>query len=306
MKKIWILLCLIGMTLSVAAKEVVTIYYPFGVSDSMTNWGRTLVEEANKSQDQYTFLFDIKSGAGNAIAALHVNRTPNTILMSSPAFFIRPNFYPNDSYYDIKGFRPLLAQCAAPLVITSARYKSWDEVPRDKPLNMAVSGLGTTTHLAGLQVVDKYKNIQLVPFKNTVDSMLAVVAGTVDFSVGFLAEAESWSTNKGKGTVNILGITGPKIINGYPTLVSQGFPLLLSSINGVHGLYISTGANSDKKYNELRKILVKSSNTLSVLNSYKPDHCQPLSDMLDKELQDWFNVQTNLWKDLSSKAPKEQ
>jgi tripartite-type tricarboxylate transporter receptor subunit TctC len=306
MKKICILICLIGMALNIAAKETVTIYYPFGVSDSMTNWGRTLVEEANKSQDQYTFLFDFKPGAGNAIAALHVSRTPNTIIMTSPALFIRPIFYPNESYYDVKSFRPLLAQCAAPLVITSTRYKSWDEVPVDKPLNMAVTGTGTTTHFAGLQVANKYRNIQLVPFKSTTDSMLALVSGNVDFSVGFLAAAEAWSiNNKGKSTVNILGVTGSKVINGYPTLISQGFPLILSSMAIPHALYISTDVNSDKKYNELRKILVKSSNTASVLNSYKPDHCYPLSDMLDKELQDWFNMQSNLWKDLSNKVPKE-
>jgi tripartite-type tricarboxylate transporter receptor subunit TctC len=299
MKKVWIFLCLMIMTLNVTAKEIVTIYYPFGVSDSMTNWGRSLVEEANKSQKQYIFLFDVKPGAGNAIAAQHVDRTANTILMSSPAFFIRPNFYPNESY-NLGNFRPLLAQCTAPLGIASVRYKSWDEVPKDKPLNMGISSLGTTTHLTALQVVSKYKNIQLVPFKSTVDSLLATIAGTVDFSVGFLAEEEAWGDTKGKVKVNILGITGAKSINKHPTLVSQGFSQPLSAMSAAHGLYVSSEVTSDKKYNELRKILFNAANTTSVLNSYKPDHCQPLSDMTDKELQEWFVAQIKLWKDLSA------
>lgn len=287
------------MTLNVVAKETVTIYYPFGVGDTMTNWARALVEESNKSQDQYTFLFDVKPGAGNAVAAQHVDRTPNTVLMSSPAFFIRPNFYPNESY-DIGNFRPLLAQCTAPLGIASVRYKSWNEVPKDKQLNMAISSLGTTTHLTALQIVSKYKNIQLVPFKSTTDSLLAVIAGTVDFSVGFLAEEEVWSKNEGKAKVNVLGITGPKVINGHPTLISQDFPQALSSMSAAHGLYISSTVTSDKKYNELRKILLNAANTKLVLDSYKPDYCQPLSTMSNKELQDWFTMQIKMWKDLSA------
>ena len=84
---------------SVQAKEVVTINYAFSQADSMANYTRTLVEEANKQQDKYTFVFDTKPGAGGAIVANWVKSNPtNGIAMTSSAFFIRPNFYPNESY----------------------------------------------------------------------------------------------------------------------------------------------------------------------------------------------------------------
>ena len=60
MKKL-LLSALLGlMTLSVSAKENVTLIYSWSPSDSIANIDRMIVAEANKIQNKYNFLFDAK------------------------------------------------------------------------------------------------------------------------------------------------------------------------------------------------------------------------------------------------------
>ena len=46
------------VTLSANAQEIVTVNYSFSQADSMANYTRTLVNEANQIQKKYTFVFE--------------------------------------------------------------------------------------------------------------------------------------------------------------------------------------------------------------------------------------------------------
>ena len=110
MKKLLSVL-LFAAALTTQAKDTVTIVYAWSPSDSIANMDRTLADEANKLQNKYTFIFDAKPGAGGSIAANYVAATPNTILATSSAFFVRPNVYPTESH-DITAFKEvLIAEC---------------------------------------------------------------------------------------------------------------------------------------------------------------------------------------------------
>lgn len=298
MKKLLALLLAACVITSAHAKETVTIVYAFSPADTMANYSRSLVNEANKIQDKYTFIFDTKPGAGNAIAANYVKNTPNTILATSSAFFVRPNFYPNESY-NINDFKELMPQCDAPLGVASVKYKSWNDVPTDKRLNIGVSGLGVTTHLTATQVVSKYPNLQVVPFKSTNESILSLVGGFTDIHIGFLGESETWGSSTSKTKVYILGTTGNKVVNKHTTLVSQGFPAMLGRMNAPHHLVIPNTVSTGK-FIEWREILVKAAKAKSVTNSYAIDHCEPMSDMEDDRIQPWYNAQAATWKKLST------
>lgn len=283
---------------SVQAKEVVTINYAFSQADSMANYTRTLVEEANKQQDKYTFVFDTKPGAGGAIVANWVKSNPtNGIAMTSSAFFIRPNFYPNESY-DIADFKELLPECNAPIAISSVKYKSFKDIPANTPFTIGVSGLGVTTHLVALQLTAKYPNLKVVPFKSTTDGLLSMIGGNIDMSVSFLSEPEEWAKDGSKVRVNIIGITGDHAIHGHPTLASQGLPKKLESLNAPHHLIVSSKVPDDK-FKEWRAILVKAAKTKSVQASYAVDSCDPLNTIPDSDIQPWFNMQNSRWKELT-------
>ena len=165
MKKILAVL-LTFLSLTVSAKEPITLAYSWGAGDNAANFYRALVAEANKLQNQYTFLFDTKPGAGGTVAANFTTNNPtNTLWINSSAGFIRPNLFPAESH-SMADFRSILPMCVSPFVISSAKYKSWKEVPKDANLSIGMSGLGTTTHLVSIQIAKNYPNLTIVPFKS--------------------------------------------------------------------------------------------------------------------------------------------
>lgn len=288
------------MVASVWAKEVVTIVYAFSPADTMANYSRTLVEEANRIQDKYTFVFDTRPGAGNAVAANYVKNTPNTILATSSAFFIRPVFYPNESYA-IGSFKELLPQCDAPMGVASLKYKSWKDVPTNRPVTIGVSGLGVTTHLVATEIATKFPNLQIVPFKSTNDSILATAGGQIDLTVGFVNDELRWTTadTSADRRLTVLGVTGTKTIHSIPPLVNEGFPKTLANLNAPHHLVVPTTV-SDTKFKEWRNILFRASKAKTVQESYAVDYAVSLDAINDDNIQPWFYKQEAQWKKISS------
>jgi tripartite-type tricarboxylate transporter receptor subunit TctC len=302
MKKLAIACLLSILSAASVAKETVTFYYPFGPGDTQANYSRTLIEEANKSQNKYNFILDFKPGAGNSIAANHVKNTPNSILATGSVFFIRPIFFPNESY-NTGDFKSLMPQCDLTFAISSSKWKNWKEIPRDAKFNIGISGIGVTTHLIGLQLLEQYPNAQLVPYKGTYESLIAMVGGQVDVHIGFLGEVESW-IKQDKRPVHVLGLTGKRSINKHPLLVNQGFPTILGQVSAPMQLVVPTTV-SDDKFNDWRKILVTAGRAKSVQDAYALDYCVPLSDMPDNEIQPWFRGLIEQWKKLGAAAQVE-
>lgn len=298
MKKILVASILSLLSLCVPAKEIVTLIYPWNLGDPMAHYSRSLIEEANKLQNKYTFILDTRPGAGGAIAANHVLANKNHILATSTAFFVRPNFYPQESH-NVNDFRVLMTQCAVPMVISSNKYQKWDQIPKGQDISIGISGLGATSHLVAMEIKKQYPLTQAVPYKSTRDSTLDLVAKRIDLNVGFLGEMESWMNS---GKLYALGVTGRKSVNGIPTLMSQGFPQTESIING-HSLIVPAKL-PEKTYQEWRDILLKASAFPSVQQSYAVDHCDPL-DLGQKQTNQWYQDQIKLWNSLSSKVKKE-
>lgn len=283
------------------ARENIVIYYAWGPGDSVANYHRTLAAESNKIQDKYNFIFDTKPGAGGAIASNHVLKESNAILAHSTAFFVRPVVYPNESY-DLTKFKSQYVHCMAPMAVTSTKFKSWSEVPANTKATVGISGLGVTTHLAALEMQGKFPNLNIVPFKSTTDSMLSMVSGQTDFHIGFISEAEQWSkenTNSPR-KVNVLGITGNKVVNGYQPLVRQGFPDTFASMNVGHHLLVPV-VTSDAKRKEIYDIFAKAAQTPSVRAAYAVDYCEPQSVQYN-DLGKFFDFHTGYWKKLAEKV----
>ena len=298
MKKLLSVL-LTSFILSAQAAETITLIYAWGPGDSVANYHRTIANEANKLQDKYNFVLDFRPGAGGAIASNYVLKESNTILAHSTAFFVRPNVYPNESY-DLTQFKELYVHCMAPMAVTSSKFKTWKDVPANTNITVGISGLGVTTHLAALQLQQKYPSMNIIPFKSTTDSMLSMVSGQTDFHIGFISEAEQWTKdNKNlKVVVNVLGITGTKVINGYPTLISEGFPGAFSQMNVGHHMVVPAKFDSTKA-KEIHEIFVKSSQAPAVRAAYAVDYCEPQTVTYDS-LPKFFAFHTEYWKKLSS------
>jgi tripartite-type tricarboxylate transporter receptor subunit TctC len=285
---------LAALSLSVTARETITIVYSWTPADTAANFHRSLAAEANKIQDRYTFVFDSRPGAGGSIAANRVANTPNTVLATASAFFIRPNFFPNESH-DIGQFRSLFPQCAAPAIISSKKYKDWSEIPSDRPTTIGVSGLGTTTHLIATQIAKRYPNMIVVPFKSTSEALVSVLSNNTDFAVNFMGDSLQYAESN---RINILGATGTRTINGVKPLSAQGFPRELEVMDIPAQLLVHNSFPAAKAQ-EIRDIFVKAGRSAAVLDSYTPDFCQSNNQMPDHEIQSWYTKQTADWRRLT-------
>jgi tripartite-type tricarboxylate transporter receptor subunit TctC len=291
-----LLLALTGLTQAVA-KENITIIYAFGVGDSVANYSRTLVEEANRLQDKYNFMFDVKPGGGQVVAFNYVKNTPDTILMGSGAYWLRPIFYPTQSY-DVNEFRTILTQCNLPFAMASSKYTTWKDVPKDQPVTIATAGLGVGTHLMALEIIKKYPNATVIPYKSTVDGLMAALGGQVDFATGFVSDLEKFSNDPSKGKLNIFGVTGSKHIKNYPPLSSSGFSSRLDRMNSPINLMVPRSF-SDAKAHEIREILLKAESKKSVRDSYAIDYCDAYQ-VPEKDLSTWWADQNHFWNELTT------
>ena len=287
------LLALLLLTLSISAnaKEIITIVWPFGMGDTQAQYSRSLIDELNRHYDKYTFILDNKPGAGATIGAKYVAATPNTILAASTAFFVRPNFYPEESHR-VADFQPLMTQCAAPMVVVSKRYRSWKEIPKDQAINIGISGMGATSHLMAMQIKREYPNAVPVPYKGTREASIDAANGNLDMSVAFIGEVEGFLD---AGKLNALGVTGHRPVRNIPTLESQGFDV--GSVVNMHSLIVPMTMNP-AQYTELRGMVVRAAMKQSVQDAYAVDYCEGSSLGLT-QTKNWWDSQILLWKRLS-------
>jgi tripartite-type tricarboxylate transporter receptor subunit TctC len=188
----------------------------------------------------------------------------------------------------------------APMAITSTKFKTWKDVPADAKVSVGISGLGVTTHLAAVEMQKRFKNLNIIPFKSTNDSMLSMVSGQTDFHIGFISEAEQWSkeNTRSDNKVSVLGITGTKVVNGYTPLVKQGFDNSFADMNVGHHMLVPSKVD-DARRKEFHEIFAKASRTDAVRAAYAVDYCEPQTITYDS-LNKFFDFHTNYWKKLAS------
>lgn len=296
--KILMAIILATLSLTTSARETITLAYSWGAGDNAANFYRALAHEANKLQNQYTFIFEAKSGAGGTVAANYTTNNPsNTLWINSSAGFIRPNLFPTDSHR-MEDFRSILPMCVSPFVISSSKYKSWKEVPRDANLSIGMSGMGTTTHLVSIQIAKNYPNLNIVPFKSTSEALLGVLNGSVDFSVGFHGDSEQYTGPNSTKRIYWLGQTGRNSIKGTELLGNQGFSKDLLDMSTPQQIFASLKLDKER-FVSIRKVLVEASRAQSVKDANAADNCVPNNQMPDTQLDAWFNGQQKQWQRLT-------
>jgi tripartite-type tricarboxylate transporter receptor subunit TctC len=287
MKKI-ITILLAVCSLAVHASQTVSVVWPFNIGSTQANYARTLITEANKNQNKYTFVLENKTGAGSSIAANYVaNSKQPAIMAATSSFFIRPNFFP-DSSHQIDQFRPLMVQCAVPMIVVSKRYQSFNEISADQRITIGVSGLGTTTHLLTADLQKKYANIQAIAYTGTMEPIKDVLGGNLDMAVGFPGELKSFID---AGQLNVVGISGTKPLPGMPLLSAQGFATSSQVIN-THFLTVPKTV-PESTTNEWREIFLQAAKSKSVQDSYAVDACATQSSVA---VDSWFVQQVQYWR----------
>lgn len=277
------------------AQQTVPIVWPFGAASTPASTARAIIEEANKQQSKYVFHFETKPGAGGSLAANYITNYNGIALMtSSSSFFVRPTYYPNESYR-LTDFTPVLIQCVnQPYVLVSAKYKSFNDLKYQKKLNLGVN-FGSLTEAIGreLKTTAPGVDFEFIGYSDAVKPTLDVIGGSLDMSIGLPGAHAAWIES---GKVNVVGMTGTKDFSNYKTFSSQGvrgFEDLVSS----YQIVIKRGTDS-VIVQELHDILRKASKDSARLDTlYKNDFCTQVdvdlkttNTMYDRFSKNWANM----------------
>lgn len=274
------------------AEQVVPIVWPFAIGSTQSNFVRAVIDQANKDQKKYTFIFEHKPGAGGSVAAKHVdNHNGLSILASSASFFVRPQFYPNESH-DITHFKPVLIQCTnGPYLIVSSKYKTLSDVRKQKELNIGVI-LGSITEANARQLQRLMPNTKLnfIGYQNTNQPTQDMLAGNLDLNVDLPSSTIQWVQ---EGKIFVLGSSGTAKYPDFTTWKDQG----VSGFTGlVTSYFMAVKSNTDPKVTEeLHQILRDASNNNPRLSAlYKSDFCSQANLNL-KESNETFANWTTYW-----------
>ena len=80
------ILLLVAVSFSAAAAEKVPGVWGWIPTSTQGSYFRAILEEANRNQDKYEFVFENRPGAGASIAARHVLAQPGTAVFANSWF----------------------------------------------------------------------------------------------------------------------------------------------------------------------------------------------------------------------------
>lgn len=280
MKKFITGLIIVGASLTATAKEKVPAVWPFTPASTQGLYYRAILEQANKEQDKYEFIFEHRTGAGGAIATQYVHNLQGTrILAHSAAYFARPFLYP-ETQYKFEQFKPVMIMGFAPAALIT-KGKTLDQILAQKKINIATAGAGSSTHLLAEAFFKQYKegrDIAMIHYRDTNEAAKDVIGGQVDATFEFLGDA------KARGEfITIVGITGKSKVENFKFLPN------MEELVGIFAVYAPKDM-PDGQVAEIRAMLLRAEKHESVQTLYKRDFTYKDSSMsVPGDLMPWYN-----------------
>lgn len=295
-KKIF-LIVLLAVSFSIAAAEKITIVWGFSPASNQANFYRAMVADLNRAQSKYEFVFDARPGAGGAVAARYVLDNPKTTLLGGTStFFIRPNF-DKATGYAVESFQPVLVQSlGSPVALFSSKHNSIRVLKKDQDLTTAISGYGSHSNLMGSILGEHYTGVRIVNYTSLVDAVKDVQGRHIDLGWNWLSEIEGLVN---ANMISVLGITGTRSINGFPTLSSQGIKGFENvSTNTV---IVASAEMSAEKVQELYQLLRVANRAPDVQAGYAREYSES-ADFTWPQTVAWFGQQARFWREQAAKV----
>ena len=286
------LLILLLFATSVAhSAESVAVIWPFNIAGAQANYSRLAINAANTSQHDYVFYLDNKPGAGGSIAVNHTIHSNNLTLVShSSSFFLRPIFFPNDSY-NIEDVKPVLVQSTnQPLAVVSIKYDNLTDLKKQSRLTIGMQN-GGITQAVSEQLAKLLPDTELVfiPFNGTFDATQAMLGGHIDLSVDGLRDLGQWLA---LGKIKVIGLTGTRNIGNLESFKNQG----ITGFEQISQNYIiyTSAKTSDEEVKKLHDILNVANKNPELLKFYQEDFSQPADFDMEKTNQ-FFQSLKKFW-----------
>jgi len=280
--KRWICVALLATTNSIAT--TIGIVWPFNPAGTQANYVRIIEDQANRIQSHYVFTLESRPGAGGVIAAQTVLHNDNKLLSTPSSFFLRPIFYPNESYR-VQDFKPVLLECTGlPYAVVSKRYHNLVELQQQRYLSIGVIA-GHPTELIARQLQRLLPNtvLTIVNYNNTSRPTLDVLSDVLDLNVDLASSAVPWIQENKLFNIGASGVKDNPYFRTFHSQHVTGFENLVSNY------YILARADDD--VDEITQILTTANR---VNNVYNTDYCQA-ANLSPKQTLEFYNTELKFW-----------
>ena len=316
MNRIAICLCVVltalGATLASSAEypnKPIRLISPFAPGGGASLVARVIAQELTEAWGQ-SVVVDNRSGAAGVIGTEIAARAPPdgyTLLMVTASNIVIRPLVDKVPFDPVKDFTPIIYTTTVPLVLAvhpTVAAKSVTELialarTREARLNIASSGEGTISHLAGeLFKASTGANLTHVPYRGGGPALIELVGGQV--LTGFINILEALPQVKA-GRLRALAVTSPQrspVAPDVPTVAEAGVPgFEVTQWSGMMGPAGLPKAIVAKVNGEIERILARP----QIRDRLTGDGAQPgggpperLGAFIKAEIQKWDKVIKNM------------
>lgn len=291
MKKI-IAVILSALAISAVAKETILIQNGSAASQpNIATYMRTL-EIANRMQNKYEFVLEMKPGANGALALRSMDLSPaNRLATIAPAFVENSK----QGLINEADYVPILAQgdaCWAVITNVGDTRRGLSSLKGQKEITVGGTGYGNAAHITSIMLGEKYGfRVRYIVYKSNFDALVAMASQN---DINFVIERISnYRTFKEKNPrLQVLGINCPNrnpLMPEVKTIKEQGF-----ETPTIFFMIVANTKMSKERRDEISSILEEAQKTLG--QKYMLDSADILSPQFSDPVistVDFFNKRTS-------------
>lgn len=158
---------------SVQARINISLAWPYSPSHGATPIMYALVEEANKLQNNYNFVFEPKPGADGLVAIQYMNQSPSNRLSVIAAGFVDLAMQGKVVESDYEHLVGLGDMCFAVWMKNADPVQGFDSIKNQGEITIGNVAWGNASHLIALTVAEKYNmKVRNIVFKSNREGLL--------------------------------------------------------------------------------------------------------------------------------------
>jgi len=212
--------------------KIVVPFPPGGATDIIA---RVIGQKISEQMGQ-AVIIENKAGANGNIASEFVAKAPPdgyTLIYNTSSVALSPALYKKLNFDVRTDFAPVILTSAVPLLLTvnpsvpADNIKEFIELLRAKPnaLSYGSAGIGNITHLGSFLFLQSQNLVAThVPYKGSGPSVVATVAGEIQFNMEPLAVGLSYVKDKRIKALAVTSLKRVSVLPDVPTMSESVMP----------------------------------------------------------------------------------
>jgi len=302
MKRIFLFLSLVMISVIGHASETITIMSPYSASHSGTPAMFRVINEANAQQKDYNFILEFRPGGEQIIAVNALKEQPATRLAIVAPKFVEHVQAGRLNRSDYVPVHALGDACWAVISNVGNSRQGIGSLKGTKELTVGGVGVGNAAHITALELGERYGfRVRYIPFKSNFDALVLLVS---DQSINMVLErVNSYLQYREKNPrVTVLGMSCPRRHPDLPDVPTLAEQKLLAPY--VFNVTVAHVGMPEAKRRQLSQILDNATRSVGAQEIFR------LSDMTppmfnNQTTENYFQVRFDYMKHMLQKHQEE-